>query len=393
MLGIDRSVLLVGAYEDVHDGWERLSRDGHIGMSDAFQLVTAAANTDGGRLALAELLADTGRSSINDPDALSYLRIARDLPLPLGVQNHRGDAFFRSRSYTGLRRSRGHGIDIPLEFLYFDFAIVMVLGTLGDVAAVRERMRGSGYEPVVVRRGEANHAVGIVMVNEFKDTTFGPYNEVIFMAAAMPVEAPAPAKCVDFVNAFSLQSALDRGAATFVFKLWLNQLGPIDGGNDHLATNKELGTFQFTDRPDGTREFRSWDHALRDLVSGHVPRGMADPARMLADYAEASRRAATPMSGATTTIPVASRPDGSAGAATTWAFAVDWRRPMLQEVTPAQVGLQFGPVESARAFERLRFEPALSFYAPSGVGEIVQRVGDAPFEQRDRGVDLAAPRM
>jgi len=189
MPGIDRSVL-VGAYEDVHDGWERLSRDVHIGMSDAFRLVTAAANCDGGRLALAELLADAGRAAIVDPDALSYLRVARDLPLPPGVQDHRGDAFFRSRCYTGMRRSRSHGIDIPLEFLYFDFAIVMVLGTLGDVAAVRERMRGSGYDPVVVRRGGAEHAVGIVMVNEFKDTTFGPYNEVIFMAAAMPVGEP-----------------------------------------------------------------------------------------------------------------------------------------------------------------------------------------------------------
>ena len=166
-----------------------------------------------------------------------------------------------------------------------------------------------------------------------------------------------------------------------MFKLWLNQLGPIDGGNDYLATNKELGTFQFTDRPDGTREFRSWDNALCELVSGRVPRTMADPARMLADYSEASRHAATPGSSATTTIPVASRPDGSDGAATTWAFAVDWRHPMLQEVTAAQVGLQFGPVEWARTFERLGFEPSLSFYAPAGVGEIIQRVGDAPFER------------
>jgi hypothetical protein len=351
-------------------------------MSDAFRIVAAAANSDPGRLALAEILADEGQVAIIDGDALSYLRISRDLPLPPGVPDHRADAFFRHRFYTGSRLSITHRVTTPLELLYFDFAIVMVIGTLADAREVRERMKGSGYEPVVVRRsGGGEQAIGIVMVNEFRDTTFGPYNEVVFIAVAVPEEVPREAKVVDYVNAFSLQTALDRGATTFTFKLWLNELGPIDGGNDYLGTNKELGCFEFANRTDGRREFRSWDRHLTPVVSGMVPGAVtaAAPAA-LAAYTEAARHAGTAVpAGTTTTIPVASRPDGDSGPATKWAFVVDWRHCALQEVTPAQVGLQFGENEWARTFDRMRFTPALSFYSPAGVGQITARIGDAPF--------------
>ena len=33
----------MAAYQDVHDTWGRLSRDGHVGMTDAFQIVLSAA--------------------------------------------------------------------------------------------------------------------------------------------------------------------------------------------------------------------------------------------------------------------------------------------------------------------------------------------------------------
>src|SRR5262245_29128379 len=70
----------VGAYEDVNDTWRCLSRDGHVGMSDAFQIVAAAANSDPGRRALTEILARVEDTVIVDPDALSYLRVSRDVP-------------------------------------------------------------------------------------------------------------------------------------------------------------------------------------------------------------------------------------------------------------------------------------------------------------------------
>ena len=92
----------MAAYEDVLGTWQRLSRDGHIGMSDAFQIVVAAANTDSGRRALGEILTDD-KVAIIDPDALSFLRISRDIPLPPGVEDHRADEYFRTRFYTGTR--------------------------------------------------------------------------------------------------------------------------------------------------------------------------------------------------------------------------------------------------------------------------------------------------
>jgi len=373
----------VPAYEDVHAAWNRLSQDGHIGMSNAFVIVAAAANTDGGRRALAEILADDGRVAMIEPDALSYLRISRDIPLPRGVEDNRADAFFRTRFYSGTRLSKTHQIPNPKEFLYFNIAVVMVTGTLDNVAAVRDHMRGSGYEPVTVRmRGGGEKAIGIVMVNDFRDTTFGPYNEVIFIAIAVPADSAPHLKSVEYVNGFSLETALDRGATCFPFKLWLDELGPIDGGNDYLGTNKELGSFRFEDRSDGTRAFRSWDKDLKPIVSGVVPRtATVDSAKGVEAYRVAAERAGTvvPSSNATTIL-VASRPDTDVDKpACKWAFAVEWRPPILQEVTASQVALSFGDSEWGRRFEALEFTPALCFYSPSGVGQIFQHVGDCPY--------------
>jgi hypothetical protein len=374
----------VAAYEDVHAMWQRLSRDGHIGMTDAFQIVAAAANEDSGRRALAEILARADGVTAIDQDALSYLRVNRDVPLPLGVENHRADAFFRTRPYTGTRLSTTHRVMNPREFLYFDYAIGMIVGTLDDVAGVRGQMQGSGYEPVIARMPDGRgKAIGTVMVNEFRDTTFGPYDEVVFFVTAVPEESPAEAKCVEFVNAFSLQIPLDRGATTYHLKLWLSELSPTDGGNDFLGTNKELGCFSFEDKSDGTREFRSWDKNLKTLVSGSVLRTISTQAALgaKAAYGVAAERARTVVpTAAVTTIPVASRPDEDFGKpARQWAIVVDWRRIALQEAGPDQVALTFGESAWARRFHGFVFRPALSFFSPSGVGQIMQSIGDCPY--------------
>jgi hypothetical protein len=374
----------VPAYEHVHGAWQRFSRDGHVGMSDAFQIVVAAANTDGGRRALAEILAHDDNVAIIDADALSYLRVSRDLPLPLGVEDHRADAYFRTRFYTGTRLSKTHAVENPREFLYFNYAIVMLVGTLDDVPAVREQIRGSGYDPVIVRMPDGRgKAIGTVMINEFRDSTFGPYNEVVFIVTAVPLDSPGNVKGIEYVNAFSLQIPLDRGATTYHLKLWLDELSPTDGGNDFLGTNKELGCFRFEDRSDGSRQFRSWDKDLKALVSGTAPRMVtADVAKAAkAAYRTAAERAGTAVPTSTVaTIPVASRPDEDCGKpAHRWAIAVDWRQTVLQEVTPSQVDLSFGESEWGRRFGRLGFSPALSFYSPSGVGQILQHIGDSPY--------------
>jgi hypothetical protein len=367
----------VAAYDDVHGAWLEHSRDGHIGMSDAFRIVAAAANSDGGRQALGEILAREGNVAIIDPDALSYLRISRDLPLPLGVDDHRADAYFRTRLYTGTRLSKTHGVLNPREFLYFNYAIAMIVGTLDDASGVRAIMGGSGFEPVIVRMPDGRgKAIGTVMVNEFRDTTFGPYNEVVFFVTTVPSESPEHLKRIDYVNGFSLQLPLDRGATTYQLKLWLNELSPTDGGNDFLGTNKELGSFRFEDRANGTRAFRSWDKDVKALVSGVAPRTITVESAKNGEtaYRYAAQRAGTSVPTSTvTTIPVASRPDKDVGKpAYRWTIAVDWRQIVLQEVTPRQVGLTFGESEWGKRFEGFGFTPALSFYSPSGVGEIIQ---------------------
>jgi hypothetical protein len=373
----------VGAYEDVHAAWQRLSRDGHIGMSDAIQIVAAAGNTDDGRRALAEILTVEDKVTRIDPDAHSYLRISRDIPLPPGVEDQRADGFFRTRLYSGTRLSKTHRVINPNEFLYFNFSIVMLSGTLDDVAAVRKHTTGSGYDPVIVRTGGGEKAIGTVMVNDFRDTTFAPYREVIFMVTAVPETSSETCKLVDYVNAFSLQVPLDRGATVYVLKLWLDELSPIDGGNDFLGSNKELGCFSFEDASDGTRRFRAWDKDLKLLVSGAVPRTTVSVEAVRAvetAYRAAAARAGTAIPTSTlATIPVASRPDGYVGPATKWAFAVDWRQTVVQEVTASQIGLTFGESEWGRRFEGFGFRPALSFYSPSGVGQILQHIGDAAY--------------
>lgn len=369
-------------YDDVQVAWKTLSRDGHIGLSDAVRIVVAAANSGSGRRALAERLAGASNEILIDEDAFSYLRIGRDLPVPPGVQDNRADEYFRTRFYTGTRLSRTHHVETPRELLYFNFKVVMLTGTLDDVAGVREQMRGSGYDPVIARMWGSEKAIGIIMVNEFRDTTFGPYNEVIFMATVVPAASPESAKAVEYVNALSLQTPLDRGGTTYVFKLWLNELSAIDGGNDFLGTNKELGCFRFGDRSDGAREFRSWDRELKALVSGVVPGAIsADAARAIeAAYRAAAASAGTDVpASSVTTIPVASRPDRDVGKpACKWSFAVDWRKTALAEVTPSQVGLRFGDAEWARRFGGFGFTPALSFYSPSGVGQIYRTAGGCP---------------
>jgi hypothetical protein len=353
-------------------------------MSDAIAIVAAAANADEGRRALGEILAQGGNVALIEPDALSYLRISRDVPLPPGVDDHRADAYFRTRFYSGRRVSKTHQVDNPREFLYFNFAIVMLMGTLDDLPGVRGQMQGSGYDPVIARMPDGREkATGIVMVNEFRDTTFGPYNELIFMVAAVPEDSPGNTKSVEYVSPFSLQIPMDRGATTYVFKLWLNQLSPIDGGNDYLGTNKELGWIEVSDRGSGIREFRCWDRTLERLVSGTVPRTVTPEVARAgrAAYQAAAERAGSALPASTvSTIPVASRPDQDAGKpACRWAFAVDWRQAILQAVTPDQIGLSFGESEWAHRYERLGFTPALSFFAPSGVGQIVQHIGDCPY--------------
>lgn len=371
-------------YEAVHATWECLARDAHVGMSNAVAVVRAAANTEGGRRALAEILSDDAKVALVDRDALSYLRISRDLPLPPGVEDQRIDGYFRENFYTGTRRTRTHHLQNPKEFLYFNMAVGMITGTLDNVRGARQCMEESGYEPVVVRMPDGvEKAIGGVMVNEFRDTTFGPYNEVIFSVTAVPQHVQAPLKSVQFINGFSLQTPLDRGASLYLLKLWLDQLSPIDGGNDFLGTNKELGAFVFSDQPNGTREFQAVDKEGQWLVRGKIPRtsapGEAFAARSA--YNDASVAAGTKVpAGTLTVVPVASRPDHALGRpATPWAFAIDWRRPVMREVLPTEVGLRLGEGEWGQRFANLGFTPMLTAYGPQCVGQIYQNIGDCPF--------------
>jgi hypothetical protein len=232
--------------------------------------------------------------------------------------------------------------------------------------------------------GGRARAIGTIMINEFRDTTFGPYKEVVFFVTAVPTDSRGSARTIDYVNGFSLQVPLDQGATTFHLKLWLDELNPTDGGNDFLGTNKELGAFKFEDTNDGRRIFRSWDGQLKSLVSGTVPRTatrQTAAAAMAAYRAAAERAGSTVPATASATIPVASRPDTDIGQpARRWAIDVDWRNPVLLEVNPGQVGITFGESPLARRFESLGFSPALSFYCQSGVGQIVARIGDCPFD-------------
>ena len=89
------------------------------------------------------------------------------------------------------------GVENPREFLYFNYAIGMLVGfsTTSRLSASRS---GSGYEPVIVHMPDGGgKAIGTVMVNEFRDTTFGPYDEIVFFVTAVPEDSPSNLKCID----------------------------------------------------------------------------------------------------------------------------------------------------------------------------------------------------
>ncbi len=377
-------MLITAECQKVHATWERLSQDKHVGMSNAIEIVTAVANSVEGRSALEKILSDDSNVAMVEPDALSYLRIARDIPLPDNVENHRADEYFRKNHYTGTRISKTRHIEIPKEFLYFNCAIGMITGMLDNLATVRERMSGSGYEPVIARMPDGSEkAIGTVMVNNFRDSTLGPYQELIFIVIAVPTNASKGAFTVDYVNGFSLQVPLDRGATMYMLKLWLDQMRPIEGGNDFLGTNKDFGSFTFQDNGFSALKFSASDKMGKWLVSGMIPFTLslsgAEKARKA--YEAAAERSGTRIhSGTLVGVPVASRPDEDFGEpASQWGFTLDWRRPVAQEVQSRQVNLLFGDSEWGRLFDGLGFTPALAFYAPSCIGQIHQYIGDCPY--------------
>jgi hypothetical protein len=352
-------------------------------MSNAVAIVRAAANTDEGRRALKEILSDDSKVALVDADALSYLRISRDIPLPPGIEDQRIDSYFRENFYTGTRLTKTHELQNPKEFLYFNMAVGMIAGTLDSLSGARMCMAESGYEPVTVQMpGGGKKAIGTVMVNEFRDTTFGPYNELIFSVTAVPEHGPEPLRSVPFVNGFSLQKPLDRGATLYLLKLWLDQLSPIDGGNDFLGTNKELGAFVFRDTV-GKREFQAVDKDGMWLARGAIPRTFTPvgaTAAREAHRAAAGDGRANVSTGTLAAVLVASRPDHAIGKpATKWAFAIDWRRPVMREVSPADVELRLGDGEWGRRFRDLQFTPMLTTFGPQCVGQIYQTIGDGPF--------------
>ena len=373
----------MGEYDAVHSAWERLSRDQHVGMSNAVAIVQAAANTDEGRRALSEILSDGVKVALVEADALSYLRISRDLPLPPGVEDQRIDAYFRDNLYTGTRLTKTHQLRNPKEFLYFNMAVGIITGTLDNLSGARMSMAGSGYEPVVVDTpGGGKKAIGTVWVNEFRDTTFGPYNELIFGIVAVPEQVSGVPRSVPFVNGFSLQRPLDHGATLYLLKLWLDQLAPIDGGNDFLGTNKELGAFVFRDTA-GTREFQAVDKDGMWLARGVIPRTFTPAGAAAAREGHRAAAGSAPVNVSTNTLAaviVASRPDQAAGKpATKWAYAIDWRRPVVREVSPAEVALRLGDGEWGRRFRDLQFTPMLTTFGPQCVGRIYQNMSEFPF--------------
>ncbi len=376
--------MLTSTRQQVFAAWERLSKDMHVGMSNALEIVAAVANSEEGREALAEILSDDKKVAIIEADALSYLRIARDVPLPSDVENHRADEYFRTHYYTGTQLSKTQSLILPKEFLYFNCAIGIISGTLDDLPAIREQMKGSGYEPVLARMpGGGEKAIGRVMVNNFRDTTFGPYKEVIFTVTAVPAEPLGGGLTVDYVNGFSLQVPLDRGATMYMLKLWLDQMGPIEGGNELLGTNKDFGSFTFQDNRVSGMEFSASDKAGKWLVSGTIPSTItpAGAEKAKEAYTAAAKRAGTSLpSGTLVGVPVASRPDKDFDKpASQWGYTIDWRQPVAQEVQPRQINLRFGEGEWGRLYGGFGFTPALAFYAPSCIGQIHQCIGDCPY--------------
>jgi hypothetical protein len=354
----------------------RLARDGELGNSDAIRLLQMPHHP----AEIQEVLARFDK--VLTREARSKLALAARVPLPEGVDNQRYEPLFDRYPISGSTYVTDRGEVVLNEVQYYNGEMVQLHGGCANVAAVREALAGSGYQPMILRHADGRErAVVQFWAHRLSDTSLRPYNAMFLIVAAVPAGVPAAQACIraDESGAASVLPMLDghfdpvrrayENRATLYFVRLLDSTAvAIDVGRERMGTDKRPGTIEL--KHEGAQRVFS----IRDGAQRAVARIRFVPADDPSAYRPALASAAA-MAG----IALGELPPGidyvypgaariGEGPVVTW----DWRTDVLARFQPARADnlVLDASSELGDTLTRWDFEPRVLGWIPNVRGVI-----------------------
>ena len=262
---IDTSPLLQAA--------ARLAEDGEIGNSNAIALLALPHSAAG----LQQVLARYG--DVLTAQARAKLVLAARMPLPEGVENQRWEPIFDRHPISGRLYTTASGQVVLNEVQYYNGVMVQVYGECRNLAAVRQALAGSGYQPLLLRHADGSQtAVAQFWAHNLSDTSLAPYNAMFIIVAAVP-ESCAPQQAMlaaDSSGVACLLPMLDGrfdaasgcctlGASLYYHRLLDSTAVAIEVGRERMGTDKRPGSISMS----------RTGHRLGFAVSDGAGRGVA----------------------------------------------------------------------------------------------------------------------
>ena len=353
---IDTSPLLQAA--------ARLAADGEIGNSDAIALLALPHSAAG----LQQVLARYG--DVLTAQARAKLVLAARMPLPEGVENQRWEPIFDRHPISGRLYTTASGQVVQNEVQYYNGVMAQVYGECRNLAAVRQALAGSGYQPLLLRHADGSQtAVAQFWAHNLSDTSLAPYNAMFIIVAAVP-ESCAPQQAMlaaDSSGVACLLPMLDGrfdaasgcctlGASLYYHRLLDSTPVAIEVGRERMGTDKRPGSISMT-RTGQRLGFAVSDGAGRGVARVTVELGAAaapgiGPALVQA-AATAGRRLAACPAGTEYVYPSVARI--GAGPLVHWQWRTDVL-PLLQRARPDTLVLD-GASEDGAILRDWGFEP------------------------------------
>jgi len=315
-------------------------------------------------------------------EARAKLALAARVPLPEGVDNQRYEPIFDRYPLSGATYVTGRGEVLLNELQYYNGEMVQLHGGCANVAAVRDALAGSGYQPLILRQADGRESAAVQFwAHQFSDTSLRPYNAMFVIAPAVPADVPAAQACIraDEAGAASVLPMLDgrfdparrayeNRATLYFLRLLDSTAAAIDVGRERLGTDKHPGTIEL--KLEGPQRVFS----IRDGARRAVARIRFVPADDPSAFGPALDRAA-----ATAGIALGELPAGidyvypgaariGDGPVVTW----DWRSdvvPRFQPARPDTLVLDAGS-EIGATLIRWGFEPKVLGWIPNVRGVI-----------------------
>lgn len=243
---IDTSPLLQAA--------ARLAEDGEIGNSDAIALLALPHSAAG----LQQVLARYG--DVLTAQARAKLVLAARMPLPEGVENQRWEPIFDRHPISGRLYTTASGQVVQNEVQYYNGVMVQVYGECRNLAAVRQVLAGSGYQPLLLCHADGSQtAVAQFWAHNLSDTSLAPYNAMFIIVAAVPQGCPPQQATLqaDGNGVSCLLPMLDGhfdaasgcctlGASLYYHRLLDSTAVAIEVGRERMGTDKRPGSISMS---------------------------------------------------------------------------------------------------------------------------------------------------